>query len=83
MAVKINYDLCKKCKTCYTRCPEDVFEWREDKTPVVTYPYECWFCGACYIDCKGGAITMDHPLFMRFVPEPYEYKNKRIIEREY
>ena len=83
MAVVIDYDACTKCGVCYERCPEDVFVLDEDKKPVVKYPYECWYCGACYIDCKANAIKMELPVFMRFVPQPYVYKQTREIEREY
>ncbi len=83
MAVKIDYDACTCCNICYDRCPEDVFVLDRDKKPVVKYPYECWYCGACYIDCKADAITLETPVFMRFVPEPYVYNQKKEIEREY
>ena len=84
MAVKIDYEMCTACQLCYDRCPEDVFAWDDDdERPVVKYPYECWYCGACYIDCEGEAITLETPVFMRFVPQPYVYEHKREIEREY
>lgn len=83
MAVMIDYEACTRCGICYDRCPEDVYALEEDKRPVVKYPYECWYCGACYIDCKPGAITLEPPVFMRFVPQPYVYSQKWVIEREY
>ena len=83
MAAIIDYEKCTLCNVCYERCPEDVFALDADKAPFVKYPYECWYCGACYIDCKEEAITLETPVFMRFVPQPYVYKEKREIIREY
>ena len=73
MPVKIDSKKCIRCGTCVDRCPEDVFVRMKDKRPKVKYPAECWHCGACMIDCKPKAITMELPLFMRIVPEPYPH----------
>lgn len=83
MSAKFDYDKCTKCGICADRCPEDVIIIKENKFPETKYPYECWYCGACYIDCKAGAIRLETPLFMRLVPEPYAQKEPRKIEREY
>lgn len=83
MAAIIDKNKCIGCGKCIKHCPEDIIVMGEDKKAAVKYPYECWYCGACYIDCPTQAIVLDLPLFMRFVPSPYEYKNPRKIRREY
>jgi NAD-dependent dihydropyrimidine dehydrogenase PreA subunit len=83
MSAKFDYKKCNKCGVCADRCPEDVIVINHDKYPEVKYPYECWYCGACLIDCKAQAIKLELPLFMRLVPEPYKKDNEREIVREY
>ena len=62
MYVKIDYDSCISCGTCYKRCPQDVFSWDEEKNiPKVTYIEECWFCGCCWMDCPKRAIDITYP----------------------
>ena len=57
---------CTKCGRCADICSEDVFFGSErKKTPVVTYPEECWHCNACIQECPaGGAIRLRIPLPM-------------------
>jgi len=83
MSAIIDYDKCTRCGTCIERCPEDVLAANMDKSPLVKYPYECWYCGACYIDCPAQAVTLEAPVFMQFVAKPYEFAHKRQIKREY
>jgi adenylylsulfate reductase subunit B len=62
--VKIDYKLCNACGKCYEVCPMDIFDFdNETRSLVVRYPEECWYCGACIIDCPvEGALKMDFPL---------------------
>ncbi|BAE82762.1 hypothetical protein DSY0973 [Desulfitobacterium hafniense Y51] len=32
------------------------------KMPVVSYPEECWLCGACRMDCPKDCIKIVFPL---------------------
>jgi len=71
----IVYDsaLCIGCNRCVNVCQCDVLYPAEKKGehPVVMYPGECWYCGACVMECpKKGAIRLVHPLMNRakFVP---------------
>ena len=44
------------------------------KHPIVLYPGECYYCGACVMACPhDGAIRLEHPLMNRakFVPVRY------------
>ena len=57
--LKVDFNKCNGCKICYNECPMDVFAWDEEKKkPVVAYPDECWYCGACEIDCPVKAIDL-------------------------
>jgi len=62
----INKDRCTGCGVCAAICPQDVFYGSEKKkTPVITYPEECWHCNACVLDCpEEGAISLRIPLPM-------------------
>ena len=57
----IDYDKCKRCGTSDRHCPGDVIYQEADEKPIVRYPWECWYCGACRQDCPEGAITITFP----------------------
>lgn len=74
-ASPIRYDggLCIGCGRCAEVCQCDILFPSETpgKHPVVMYPGECYYCGACVMVCpKPGAIRLVHPLMnqARFVP---------------
>ena len=56
--------LCNGCNSCVEVCPTDVMmpNPEKEKPPIVLYPEECWFCGACIEECGTGALSMAHPL---------------------
>lgn len=58
MAVIIDKSKCIKCKGCYERCPEESFGVDNEGNVFVKYPYECWLCGTCEMDCPAGAIRV-------------------------
>jgi NAD-dependent dihydropyrimidine dehydrogenase PreA subunit len=65
--VIIDYEKCKKrlpCGICVNICPEDVFVMT-DNGPQVAYPDECYYCGACAMDCPASAIKVRIPLAMK------------------
>lgn len=55
---------CIKCGLCAQICCMDVIKKTETEPVeiVVRYPYECWHCRACAIDCPAEAITIRYPL---------------------
>ena len=60
--------ICNGCNICVTVCVEDVFIPNPEKgaPPILMYPDECWYCGACVDDCnRKGAIFLSHPLQQR------------------
>jgi adenylylsulfate reductase subunit B len=83
MPPKFDYDKCKNCGVCVDICPEDVLVLNNEKYPEVKYPYECWHCASCVIDCKENAVHLELPLFMRLIPEPYEYEKTKVIKENY
>ena len=59
---------CIGCNTCVDVCRCDVMlpNPEKGKPPIVTYPDECWFCGACVSDCPvKGANRLNHPINQR------------------
>lgn len=37
----INYDTCTLCKICFEFCKHGVYDWDDEKGPVVVKPEEC------------------------------------------
>jgi len=62
----IDKNKCIACGTCADVCPQDVFWGSEKKkTPVISYPEECWHCNSCVLDCPvAGAIRLRIPFPM-------------------
>lgn len=62
---------CIGCCRCVDVCQCDVLLPGEEKhsMPVVAYPGECCYCGACVMACPCGALALRHPLMnqARFV----------------
>lgn len=65
MASIIDYEKCIGCKTCYERCPEDLYGLDENGKVYVKYPDECWLCGACEMDCPVQAIRVTYDVNCR------------------
>ncbi len=64
MPIKIDHTLCTQCKVCFEVCPLDVFGFDDkNRSIIVSYPEECYYCGACVFDCPiDGAIHLELPL---------------------
>jgi len=61
--IKVDHGLCTGCKICYDGCPLDVFGWDgENDVPLISYPDECWYCGACEIDCPVNAVDVSQSI---------------------
>ena len=61
---------------CVNICQVDILipSPEKGKHPIVLYPGECYYCGACVMACPhDGAIRLEHPLMNRakFVPVRY------------
>ena len=64
---------CIGCNRCAAVCQCDILvpSPEKGKHPIVMYPGECYYCGACVMVCpKPGAIELKHPLMnqAKFVP---------------
>ena len=63
---------CIRCLRCVEACQIDVIVPGEgDALPRALWPGECWYCGACVMECPvPGAVRLRHPLMNRadFVP---------------
>lgn len=71
--IRYREDLCISCNRCVSVCQCDILfpSPQKGQTPVVMYPGECYYCGACVMACPvEGAIELVHPLMnqAKFVP---------------
>ena len=59
--------LCIGCNRCASVCQVDIMvpSPEQGKHPVVLYPGECYYCGACVMVCPTGAVKLAHPLMSR------------------
>lgn len=67
-AVPVTFsDSCTGCNICAQVCQCDVLlpDTRKGKHPIVMWPGECWYCGACVMSCPVQAIRLEHPLMNR------------------
>ena len=65
MPLRFDADKCIGCNRCVDACQIDVLLPVPEggKTPIVFWPGECWYCGACVMECPvKGAVTLRHPL---------------------
>ena len=71
----IDGKLCNFCGICYDICPQDgyTFNKKSKQAPRVAYPGECWYCGACVVDCPREAVSLTLPLPLHIVPSPALY----------
>lgn len=79
--LKYDENLCIGCNRCASVCQCDILlpSPEKGKHPIVMYPGECYYCGACVMVCpRPGAIRLSHPLMNRakFIPvrKPEEEK---------
>jgi NAD-dependent dihydropyrimidine dehydrogenase PreA subunit len=66
--VMFDTGICNGCNICMNHCPADLFIANPEKgsPPIILYPDECMYDGACVADCpKPGAIKLNHPLMQR------------------
>ncbi|MBR6321762.1 MAG: ferredoxin family protein [Lachnospiraceae bacterium] len=71
--IRFDEERCIRCNRCVEACQIDVLipAGQAAATPFAAWPGECWYCGACVMECPvKGAITLQHPLMNRakFVP---------------
>jgi adenylylsulfate reductase subunit B len=69
----IDDSLCELCGICFDVCPQDILSFEGDEVPTVSYPDECWHCGACVLDCPVEAVRLRLPLQLHIVPSPANY----------
>ncbi len=63
--LRFDAERCIGCLRCVEICPMDILLPPEEKglPPRVMWPGECWYCGACVMECPvQGAVTLRHPL---------------------
>ena len=66
--ISFTESICVGCNRCVTACQSDIFlpNPEKGKPPLVMYPGECFYCGACVMECpREGAIHFQHPIMNR------------------
>lgn len=66
--LKYDDSLCIGCNRCAEVCQCDILlpSMEKGKHPIVMYPGECYYCGACVMVCPvPGAVKLQHPLMNR------------------
>jgi len=79
MPLKFDSEKCIGCNRCADVCQCDILVPSANKGehPIVMYPGECYYCGACVMECPvDGAIELRHPLMNRARFIPVEELNK-------
>jgi NAD-dependent dihydropyrimidine dehydrogenase PreA subunit len=57
--IKVDYDACNGCKTCFKVCYVDVWRFDDEKDmPIVAYPEDCTACNMCELECPTNAIEV-------------------------
>jgi NAD-dependent dihydropyrimidine dehydrogenase PreA subunit len=65
MQIQVNSEKCNGCGVCIDICPCDVLRLNgETGLAEGKYEMDCWYCGACEMDCPRQAIVVDLPYLM-------------------
>ena len=55
--LRIDKELCTGCGVCVEVCPRETLELRDGKSTIAVLD-RCMECGACQLNCKYGAISV-------------------------
>ncbi|NOY67879.1 MAG: 4Fe-4S dicluster domain-containing protein [Deltaproteobacteria bacterium] len=56
--IHINQERCTGCKTCVNVCPHQVLELKNKKAKIA-HEARCIECGACRLNCRENAVTVE------------------------
>ena len=59
-AVRINQDLCSRCKVCFSLCPFEAIEQQPEEGRLKISIQKCQVCGICSSACPVSAIEMSY-----------------------
>jgi NAD-dependent dihydropyrimidine dehydrogenase PreA subunit len=66
MPVEIDHSKCDGCGICVDTCPGDVLNVNPQTGKAQPkYPEDCWYCGACSVDCPKKAVKVIFPYLIR------------------
>ena len=72
MPLRFDESKCIGCNRCADICQVDLLipSTVKGQHPIVMYPGECYYCGACVMECPVDALHLRHPLMnrARFIP---------------
>lgn len=97
MPILIDENLCVKgCTLCDQFCPGDIiYRLDPQKTPVIKYEDECWYCGSCEEYCPTDAVKIIFPnemlhsrtpaetLFGKWTPKPETERQRSEQAKEF
>ncbi len=57
--ISVNSKNCAGCGDCVEVCPQQCFTMGADGKSFHAFPQRCMECGACSLNCRGKAITVE------------------------
>jgi NAD-dependent dihydropyrimidine dehydrogenase PreA subunit len=57
--ITLNREKCAGCGDCVEVCPQNSFVMGDDGKTVHAFPDRCMECGACKLNCRAEAISME------------------------
>lgn len=56
--ISFNSEKCVGCGDCMKVCPQECYVMGQNKKSVHAFPDRCMECGACQLNCRAEAISM-------------------------
>lgn len=79
--VKIDQELCKKCKRCVTHCSYGALAWNGEK--IICNHDKCVACQRCALYCPASAISVEENTQLIYPPHGgYDSRVRRIIQSQ-
>lgn len=57
--IAINSDKCLGCGDCLEVCPQQCYTMGPNRRSIHAFAERCMECGACSLNCRGGAISVE------------------------
>jgi len=57
--ITLNSEKCIGCGDCVEVCPQQCYVMGKDHKSVHAFPERCMECGACKLNCRGEAISVE------------------------
>jgi NAD-dependent dihydropyrimidine dehydrogenase PreA subunit len=57
--LSLDRDKCVGCGDCVTVCPQQCYTMGDDGKSIHAFPERCMECGACRLNCRSQAISVE------------------------